>query len=69
MTRPDTTERPQPLKTNYDMLMNIYRVVRAEWDQRRAMEDSTPEELRFLIRLMSEIETWDMERAAGSNLL
>ena len=69
MTTVNKTNRNIPIRNNYDMLMNIYRVVRAEWDQRRAMEDSTPEELRFLIRLMSEIETWDMERAAGSNLL
>ena len=63
MTKADEMEQARLVRNDYDMLMRVYRSVKAQWNRRRIVKGSTPEELRYLILLMSEIETYDMERS------
>jgi hypothetical protein len=63
MTKADEMEQARLVRNDYDMLMRVYRSVKAQWNRRRIANGSTPEELRYLILLMSEIETYDMERS------
>lgn len=64
MTIPGEIEQNRPINTDYDMLMKAYRDIKARWNYRRQLEDSTPEELAYLLRLLSMIETYDMEKHA-----
>lgn len=63
MTKADEMEQARLVRNDYDMMMRVYRSVKAQWNRRRIAKGSTPEELRYLILLMSEIETYDMERS------
>ena len=63
MTKADEMEQARLVRNDYDMLMLVYRGIKAQWNRRWMSGNSTPEELRYLILLMSEIETYDMERS------
>lgn len=42
----------------------LYADIKERWFERRQAKDSTPEELRYLIHLLSELENYDIERVS-----
>lgn len=41
----------------------LYADIKERWFERRQAQDSTPEELKFLLHLLSELENYDLEKA------